>query len=70
LALDSGICLAPYISKIKEELVQKGKKITVFEDTQRVKEFLKALDYTRENVVVILSNGSFDGLPDFVRELT
>jgi UDP-N-acetylmuramate: L-alanyl-gamma-D-glutamyl-meso-diaminopimelate ligase len=58
------------VNKIKEELVQKGKKITVFDDTQEIKDFLKNLDYSRENVVIILSNGSFDGLPGFVRELT
>jgi UDP-N-acetylmuramate: L-alanyl-gamma-D-glutamyl-meso-diaminopimelate ligase len=57
------------ITKIKEELIQKGKKITVFDDTREIKDFLKNLDYSPENVVVILSNGSFDGLPDFVREL-
>jgi hypothetical protein len=49
--------------------LHKGKKITVFEDTQLVKEFLETLDYSKENVVVILSNGSFDGLPDFVKKL-
>jgi UDP-N-acetylmuramate: L-alanyl-gamma-D-glutamyl-meso-diaminopimelate ligase len=57
------------VDKIKEELLHKGKKITVFEDIQVVKEFLETLDYSQENVVVILSNGSFDGLPDFVRKL-
>jgi UDP-N-acetylmuramate: L-alanyl-gamma-D-glutamyl-meso-diaminopimelate ligase len=57
------------VNKIKEELVQKGKKIAVFDDILEIKDFLKKLDYSRENVVVILSNGSFDGLPGFVREL-
>jgi UDP-N-acetylmuramate: L-alanyl-gamma-D-glutamyl-meso-diaminopimelate ligase len=57
------------INKIKDELVQKGKKITVFDDILEIKDFLKNLDYSRENVVVILSNGSFDGLPGFVRDL-
>ncbi|MGD2086096.1 MAG: Mur ligase family protein [Candidatus Aminicenantes bacterium] len=58
------------VSKIKDQLEQKGKKVTVFDDTQEIKDFLKNLDYSRENVVVILSNGSFDGLPGFVRKLS
>ena len=57
------------VSRIKDELVQKGKKITVFDDIGEIKDFFKNLDYSRENVVVILSNGSFDGLPGFVRDL-
>ncbi|UCH97163.1 MAG: UDP-N-acetylmuramate--alanine ligase [Candidatus Aminicenantes bacterium] len=57
------------VDKIKDQLVQKGKKITLFDDTREIKDFLKKLDYNRENVVVILSNGSFDGLPGFVKNL-
>jgi len=57
------------LDSIKAELEQKGKKITVFDDIRVIKDFLKNLDYTRENVVVILSNGSFDGLPGFVKGL-
>ncbi len=55
------------VSKIEKELTAVGKSVTVFEDVQVVIDFIKSLDYQREQVVVILSNGSFDGLPDFVR---
>jgi UDP-N-acetylmuramate: L-alanyl-gamma-D-glutamyl-meso-diaminopimelate ligase len=57
------------VDKIKAELEQKGKKVSVFDDILEIKNFLKNLDYSQENVVVILSNGSFDGLPGFVKEL-
>ncbi len=57
------------VDKIKDQLVQKGKKVTIFDDILEIKNFIKNLDYTQENVVVILSNGSFDGLPGFVKEL-
>jgi UDP-N-acetylmuramate: L-alanyl-gamma-D-glutamyl-meso-diaminopimelate ligase len=57
------------VAKIKDQLVQKGKEVTVFDDIQEIKNFIKNLDYNQENVVVILSNGSFDGLPGFVKEL-
>jgi UDP-N-acetylmuramate: L-alanyl-gamma-D-glutamyl-meso-diaminopimelate ligase len=57
------------VGKIKHELTSKGKSVTVFEDVRVVEEFLAALDMEKENVVVILSNGSFDGLPGFVGRL-
>jgi len=55
------------VPKIEKELTAAGKSVTVFEDVRTAMDFLKSLDYQREQVVVILSNGSFDGLPDFVR---
>jgi UDP-N-acetylmuramate: L-alanyl-gamma-D-glutamyl-meso-diaminopimelate ligase len=57
------------VYKIEEELRQQGKRVTIFDDPQAARDFLKALDYSRENVVVILSNGSFDDIPAFVKEL-
>ena len=57
------------VSKIKDELTRKGKKVTIFEDTGEVKEVIKKMKTSKENVVLILSNGSFDGLPDFVKNL-
>lgn len=57
------------VGKIERELTAKGKSVTVFEDIRVVENFLAALDMEKENVVVILSNGSFDGLPGFVGEL-
>lgn len=58
------------VLKIKKELENKGKKVTVFEDVQVLKEFIGMLDFEQEQVVVILSNGGFDGIPDFVRSLS
>ena len=57
------------VDKIAKELTAKGKRVTVFEDIRVVEDFLSRLDLEGENVVVILSNGSFDGLPDFVKGL-
>ncbi|HLP45207.1 MAG TPA: Mur ligase family protein [Candidatus Kapabacteria bacterium] len=55
------------VAKIERELTAAGKSVTVFEDVQVAMNFLQSLDYRKEQVVVILSNGSFDGLPNFVR---
>jgi UDP-N-acetylmuramate: L-alanyl-gamma-D-glutamyl-meso-diaminopimelate ligase len=58
------------VQKIKTGLQGEGKRVTVFNDPRVAGDFLNALDYTRENVVVILSNGRFDGLPALVSGLT
>jgi len=57
------------VDKIKDTLVQHGKNVVVFDDSTEVKNFLSSLDVDRENVVLVLSNGSFDGIPDFVKNL-
>ncbi len=57
------------VFKIEKELTAGGKAVTIFDDVQVVKDYLQSLDFGREQVVVILSNGSFDGLPDYVRAL-
>lgn len=57
------------VHKIQKELIAKGKSVTIFDDVKVVKDYLQSLDFGQEQVVVILSNGSFDGLPDYVRKL-
>jgi UDP-N-acetylmuramate-alanine ligase len=57
------------VCKIKEELVSNGKVVTIFDDFREIKYFLEALDFNRENVVVILSNGSFGDIPNFIKRL-
>jgi len=57
------------VQKIEKELRQKGKKVTIFDDFQEIKDFLTSMDYNGENIVILLSNGSFGGIPDFVKSL-
>ncbi len=57
------------VGKIEEELTAQGKVVFVFDDVQVIKDFLQAMDFGQENVVVILSNGSFDDIPNFVKTL-
>lgn len=57
------------VQKIQDELRKKGKNITVFEDSEIVKTALKNLDFKQKNIVVVLSNGSFDGIPAFISTL-
>jgi len=57
------------VLKLKTELEKNGKAVTVFEDSAIVKEYLQSLDYIKDTIVLVLSNGSFDGIPDFVKGL-
>lgn len=57
------------LAEIKKRLVENGKTVTITSDSQEIKDFLQSMDYGKEQVVIILSNGSFDGIPDFVRNL-
>ncbi len=56
------------VSKIEKELLQKGKAVTIFEEFSELEDFLHSMDYDCDNVVVILSNGSFGDIPRFVKE--
>ncbi len=57
------------VQQIKEELVKKGKAAMVVDDIKVIEDYLLDLDFSRDNLVVIISNGSFDNLPSFVRSL-
>lgn len=57
-------------NNIRDYLQQQGKTVTLFDDSGLIRTYLTRLDYRREQVVVILSNGSFNGIPDFIRELS
>lgn len=57
------------VLRIQNQLKEKGKQITIFEDSTIVKKYLESLDYKKNTVVLILSNGGFDGIPRFVTEL-
>jgi UDP-N-acetylmuramate: L-alanyl-gamma-D-glutamyl-meso-diaminopimelate ligase len=57
------------VHRIKQELEQQGKTVKVIEHGKEIEDYLLQLDYSRENLVVILSNGSFDNIPAFVKHL-
>jgi UDP-N-acetylmuramate: L-alanyl-gamma-D-glutamyl-meso-diaminopimelate ligase len=57
------------VAQIEQELKEKNKQVTIFDDFNVIRDFLKQLDPRREQVVVILSNGSFGDIPRFVRTL-
>jgi len=57
------------VQKIKSQLQQAGNKVTLFEAFEEIETFLTKLNYDAENIVIILSNGSFGDIPRFVKGL-
>lgn len=57
------------VRKIKEELLKKGKTVTIFNNFQEIKDFLGTLNFDKENAVVIISNGSFGDIPYYIKNL-
>jgi UDP-N-acetylmuramate: L-alanyl-gamma-D-glutamyl-meso-diaminopimelate ligase len=57
------------VTRIKGELSSKGKQVTIFNDVQEIKDFLKGIDFSEERVIVILSNGDFGGIPNYIKNL-
>lgn len=57
------------LQKIKYELEKTGKRVLIFCDYEEIKEFLLEIDLEKDNLIVIISNGSFGGLVSFVKEL-
>jgi UDP-N-acetylmuramate: L-alanyl-gamma-D-glutamyl-meso-diaminopimelate ligase len=58
------------VNKIKEELEKKGKKVFVYDEYQGIKEFLKRnINLEKNNLVLIISNGSFGNIPAFIKNL-
>lgn len=57
------------VSRIRDELVERGIGVRIFDDYEIIKEYLKSVDFDSPNVVIIISNGSFGGIPEFLRDL-
>ena len=57
------------VSRLQQELEQKGKKVRVVKQGKEIEDYLLNLDFSQANLVVILSNGSFDNIPIFVKYL-
>jgi UDP-N-acetylmuramate: L-alanyl-gamma-D-glutamyl-meso-diaminopimelate ligase len=57
------------VYRLKKELETRGKKAQVVEHGREIEKFLLELDFSRPNLVVILSNGDFDNIPSFVKNI-
>lgn len=57
------------VHKIRAELERRGKRALVAERIEEIEEYLVNLDIHADNLVLLISNGSFDNLPAFVKDL-
>ncbi len=58
------------VAALRTELKTRGKEVSFFADYDALKQFLAGLDLCQPRVVALLSNGSFGGIPQFVRTLS
>lgn len=56
------------VAKIERELKKHNKRVTVFENFNDIHEMLSGLDYSGEQVIAILSNGSFGDIPGYIKK--
>ena len=57
------------IGALRAELESKGKKVMVFSDYEEIKRFVGALDFSLEQVVILLSNGDVGDFTAWVKGL-
>jgi UDP-N-acetylmuramate: L-alanyl-gamma-D-glutamyl-meso-diaminopimelate ligase len=57
------------VGKICAELGRIGRPARIFEDYNAIRDFIRSLDFSRDQLVVLISNGDFGGIPAFVRNL-
>lgn len=64
--IPGGQCLD--VGKMAEHLRRLGKEVIVFDAIDIIKKYISRFHFSQDTAMVLLSNGGFDGLPDFVRE--
>lgn len=57
------------VVRIKKELEEQNKKVLVVDDGEEIEKYVLQLNFAEPNLVVILSNGSFDNIPAFVKNI-
>ena len=57
------------VSQIKEELEKRGKKAVVFGNYEEIVDFIMNISFKENNIIVIISNGSFGNIPLFVKSI-
>jgi UDP-N-acetylmuramate: L-alanyl-gamma-D-glutamyl-meso-diaminopimelate ligase len=57
------------LSRVKDELLESGIGGLIFDDYNKIKEYLLSLDFNTPTVILVISNGSFGDIPEFLRNL-
>ena len=58
------------VKKIKQDLEKDNKKVLIFNQYEEITDYLKTLNFTIDQVILIISNGDFGGIPGFIKELS
>lgn len=57
------------VEQIRLELIEQGRLARIFYDYDDIKAYLYEIDFSQDQLVVLISNGDFGGIPAFVREM-
>jgi len=57
------------VEQLKRDLEKSGKTVRIFNDYDEIRGFLKDIDCTRDQVIILISNGDFGGIPAYVKKL-
>ena len=57
------------VFKIKDDLIKIGKKVSILDNYDEIKELLSNINFEKNNVVIIISNGSFGNIPSFIKSI-
>jgi UDP-N-acetylmuramate: L-alanyl-gamma-D-glutamyl-meso-diaminopimelate ligase len=57
------------VEQIRLKLSEQGRTARVFLDYNEIRTFIREIDFSQDQLVVLISNGDFGNIPSFVREL-
>ncbi len=58
------------VDRIRTELQRSGKAVTIFSEYDDIKSFLETINYKQSQVIALISNGDFGGIPAYIKKLT
>jgi UDP-N-acetylmuramate: L-alanyl-gamma-D-glutamyl-meso-diaminopimelate ligase len=53
---------------LKAQLLQLGKKVRIFSEYEQMKDFLESIPTDQDQVIVLISNGDFGGIPAYIEK--
>ena len=57
------------VEQIRLNLNEQGRTVRIFNDYDDIKAYIYEIDFSQHQLVVLISNGDFGGIPAFVREM-
>jgi UDP-N-acetylmuramate: L-alanyl-gamma-D-glutamyl-meso-diaminopimelate ligase len=57
------------VEQIRSKLSEQGRLVRIFNEYDDIRAFISEIDFSRDQVVVLISNGDFGHIPAYVREM-